>query len=156
MLRPVSSLLHIFTAFFCFVFKIIYWSIVDLPMCWFLLYSKMIHIHIYIYIYIYTHFFHILVHYGLSQDIEYSSLCYTVRLCCLFILYITVCICNPSVPLHPSPFSLATTSLFSISLFTVSWFTPFQAFFPLNNLLENFDCSNSCLFSVLLFSLNVY
>ena len=30
---------------------------------------------------------HILCHYGLSQDIEYSSLCYTVRPCCLFILY---------------------------------------------------------------------
>ena len=31
-------------------------------------------------------FFHILFHYGLSQDIEYSSLCYTVGPCCLSIL----------------------------------------------------------------------
>ena len=35
-------------------------------------------IHIYIYI-----LFHILFHYDLSQDIEYSSLCYTVGPCCL-------------------------------------------------------------------------
>ena len=32
-------------------------------------------------------------HYGLPQDIEYCSLCYTVGLCCLSILYIIVCIC---------------------------------------------------------------
>ena len=37
--------------------------------------------------------FHILFHYGLLQDIKYSSLCYTVGPCCLFILYIIVCIC---------------------------------------------------------------
>ena len=29
--------------------------------------------------------------YGLLQVIEYSSLCYTVGLCCLSILYIVVC-----------------------------------------------------------------
>ena len=38
----------------------------------------------YIYIYI---LFHILFHCGLLQDIEYSSLCYTVGPCCLFIHY---------------------------------------------------------------------
>ena len=37
--------------------------------------------------------FHILFHYGLSQDMEYSSLCYTVGPCCLSILYIPVFIC---------------------------------------------------------------
>ena len=36
---------------------------------------------------------HILLHYGLSQDIEHSSLCYTVGPCCLSILYTIVCIC---------------------------------------------------------------
>ena len=40
-------------------------------------------LHIYIYI---------LLHYGLSQDIEYSSPCYTVDPCCSSILYILVCI----------------------------------------------------------------
>ena len=38
-------------------------------------------------------FFHILFHYGLSQEIEYSSLCYTVGTCFLSILCIMVCIC---------------------------------------------------------------
>ena len=33
-------------------------------------------------------FFLILFHDGLSQDIDYSSLCYTVGPCCLSILYI--------------------------------------------------------------------
>ena len=43
--------------------------------------------HIYIYIYIYICIpFHILFHYDLSQDPEYSFLCSTVGLCCLFIL----------------------------------------------------------------------
>ena len=36
----------------------------------------------------YTFFFNILFHYGLSQDIEYSSLCYTVGPCCLSIRHI--------------------------------------------------------------------
>ena len=49
---------------------------------------------------------YIIFHYGLSQDIEDSSLCYTVRPC-LFIRYIIVCICsskapNPSLP-YPCP-----------------------------------------------------
>ena len=37
--------------------------------------------------------FQILFHYRLLQDIEYSSLCYTVGPCCLSILCIGVCIC---------------------------------------------------------------
>ena len=35
----------------------------------------------------------ILFHYGLSQDIKYSSLCHTVGPYCLSILYVIVCIC---------------------------------------------------------------
>ena len=42
------------------------------------------------YTHIYIHYFCILVHCGLSQDIEYSSLCYTAGLCCLAI----ICICT--------------------------------------------------------------
>ena len=43
------------------------------------------------YIYIYTFiFFYILFHYGLSQNIEYSYLCYTVGPCYLSTLYIIV------------------------------------------------------------------
>ena len=37
-------------------------------------------------------FFKILFHYSLLQDIDYSSLHYTVGSCCLSILYIVVCI----------------------------------------------------------------
>ena len=33
---------------------------------------------------IYIHSFHIIFHYGLLQDIEYSSLCYTVGTCWLY------------------------------------------------------------------------
>ena len=66
-----------------------------------------------------TFFFKILFHYGLLQDIEYSSLCCTAGLCCLSILNIIVCICESETPspslLHPSP-RLATTSVFSLSV----------------------------------------
>ena len=55
-------------------------------LCSFLPYSKVFVIHIYI-------LFDTPFHYGLLQDIEYSSLGYTVGPCCLSILYIIVCIC---------------------------------------------------------------
>ena len=54
-----------------------------------------------LFIHIYTFFFYILFHYGLSQDIQYSSLCYTLRPCCLSILNIMVCIYQPQTP-NPS------------------------------------------------------
>ena len=41
----------------------------------------------YMYMYIYINMY-ILFHYGLSQNIEYSSLVYTVGPCCLSILYV--------------------------------------------------------------------
>ena len=44
-------------------------------------------------LYMYTFLFKIIFHYGLSQDIEYSSLCYTAGPCCLSSLYILVCVC---------------------------------------------------------------
>ena len=43
--------------------------------------------------YTYINIFKILFHDGLSQDIEYSSLCSTIGLCCLSILYIIACVC---------------------------------------------------------------
>ena len=69
--------------------KKFYWSIVDYNI---VLTSSLqqsdsvIHTHTPRYVYI-------LFHYGLSQDIEYSSLCYTVLPCGLSIFYITVSIC---------------------------------------------------------------
>ena len=51
-------------------------------------YSKVIEL------YVYKHsYFNILFHSGLSQDTEYSSLCYAVGPCCLSILYVMVSIC---------------------------------------------------------------
>ena len=71
-----------------------------------------------VYIYIYSPF-HVLFHYGLSEDSKYIFLCYPVGPHCLSILYVMVSICtsqtpNPSLP-HPAS-SLATTSLLSIPL----------------------------------------
>ena len=57
-------------------------------------------------------------HYGLLQDIEYSSLCYTVGPCCLSIFYIVVCVsANPKLLIYssPNPLSpLVTIRLFSM------------------------------------------
>ena len=78
------------------------------------LHSKVTHL------YTYTHSFslYIISHYGLSQYIEYSSVCYIVGRCFLSILFILACIltlnsqsCSPPL-LTPS----ASTSLFSMSV----------------------------------------
>ena len=65
-------------------------------LCWPQVYTKVIKlyiIHIYIYTHTYAHIyvlFQILFHYTLLQDVEYSSLCYTVSPCSLSVLYIAV------------------------------------------------------------------
>ena len=70
--------------FFKFIF---YWSMVGLQCCVnYCCTAKWLS-----YTYIYT-LFHILFLYGLSQDIDYSSLCYTLGPCCLSILSVIVCI----------------------------------------------------------------
>ena len=87
-----------------------YWGIVDLQCCvnsccaakWFS--------------YAYTHIpFCILFNCGLSQDMEYSSLCYAVDLI-VHTLYIAVCFCSSQLPGPPSstppPCPVSTTSLF--------------------------------------------
>ena len=48
-------------------------------------------------------FFQTLFHYRLSQDTEHISLCYTVDICCLLILYIGVCIYNPKPLIYLFP-----------------------------------------------------
>ena len=63
--------------------------------------SVIIHIYIFTHIHIYI-LFHFPFYYGLLQDIEYSSPCYTVG-SCFFILYITVCICQYQTPILPFP-----------------------------------------------------
>ena len=70
--------------------------------------SKVIQLYIHI-------FFHVLFHYRLLQDIEYSPLFYTVGPHCLSILYIVVCICLSQTPnlslLPPSPLVTMSVSL---------------------------------------------
>ena len=58
---------------------------------------------------VHMYFFHILFHYYLSQDIEYSCGCYTVGHCCLSILYIILfASANPKLSIHFSPTSTPT------------------------------------------------
>ena len=59
--------------------------------------------------------FHILFHYGLSQDIESGSLGCRVGLCCWSILYNSLPLLTQTPISTPSPL-LATTSLFSLSV----------------------------------------
>ena len=54
---------------------------------------------------------YILFHYGLSQDIEYSSLCYVVGPSCLSILYILLCIYWPQTPNRFILFYMNSTSI---------------------------------------------
>jgi len=58
-------------------------------------------------------FLYIFFHYGLSQDIEYSFLCYTVAPCCLFILYIILC---------AMPFKKHYVCIFHTILFLILFF----------------------------------
>ena len=57
--------------------------------------------------------FKILFHDGLLQDIEYSSLCFTVGPCWLSILYIVVCLCSFQAPnLSPAHKTILIVSAF--------------------------------------------
>ena len=58
-------------------------------------------------------FWNILFHYGLSQQMKYSSLCCTVGLCYLSLLNVIVCI---YLPWTPSPF---------LSFPSLLWWQPF-------------------------------
>ena len=52
----------------------------------------------------------------LTELIEYSFLCYTVNLCCLFILYVVVWVCKSPSPNVALPcFPLVTTFVFCVS-----------------------------------------
>ena len=70
--------------------------------------------------------FHILSHYGLSQDIEYSSLCDTARPPCLYIQYIAVCICSSWTPIHPSPVGLGNHKSILYESVSVSYISSFK------------------------------
>ena len=81
-------------------------------LCQSLLYSSDAVIHIC------TLCFYILSHHGLSQDSDYSSLCYTPGPCYSSILNVIICSYQPQTPSPSLPlptFRFATTSLFSMS-----------------------------------------
>ena len=69
---------------------------------------------IYIYTHTYIYFFFIFFHYGLSQDIEYSSLCRMVGPCCPSILYVRVCITSPKLPVYPPRHLLGLLATMSV------------------------------------------
>ena len=53
--------------------------------------DSVIYRHTHTHTHTHTQSFSYFFHYGLSQGIEYISLCYTVGPCCLSVLFITVC-----------------------------------------------------------------
>ena len=63
------------------------------------------------------YFSHILFHYGLLQDTEYSSLCCIVEPWCFSIVYIAVCICYSQTPNLSFPHSLPPSVI--INLFSM-------------------------------------
>ena len=91
----------------------VFWDLVDLQCCaYFRCTAKR-----FSYTCICICFFQILFPYRLLQNIEYSSLWYTVGPCCLSILHITVYICWFQTPNLSLPHSLLVTiSLFSMSV----------------------------------------
>ena len=56
----------------------------------------MIQLCVYIYMYVYIYNFQVLFHYSLLQNIEYSSLCYTVGPCWLSVYYSSVYLLIPN------------------------------------------------------------
>ena len=63
------------------------------------MFSKVIWLYLYLCVYI---FFQIIFHYRLLQDVEYSSMCYTVNPYHLLILCIGVVSVNPMLVIYPS------------------------------------------------------
>ena len=97
-----------------------YWSIVDLQCCVNCCYTAKWFRYIYVCVYIYNIYIYILFHYGLSQDIVYSSLCYTVGPCCLSIYQFAFA--NPKLPIHPSSIPTPPWQPQICSLCSQKWF----------------------------------
>ena len=89
-------------------------------LCYFLLYSKVIHI---------------LFHYGLSWDIYYSSLCYTLGPCCLCILYWQFASINLKLqsvpPSFPLPHGKQRSGFYVCESVSVSYVSSFVSYFRL-------------------------
>jgi len=111
--------------------KSVYWHLVDLQCCVnFCCIAKWVH---YTYICI---LFHILFHYGLSQNIEYSSVCYTVGPC--YSVYNSLHLRIPNSQSVPPSQPLPTEGvrdifcLISLHIF-VSWMLSFKPTFSLSS-----------------------
>ena len=72
--------LYIYIYIYIYIFFFFFWRIVDLTV--FQVHSKVIQLHRYTYIIL-----EIIFHYSLLQDSNCSSLCDTVNLCCLLLIY---------------------------------------------------------------------
>ena len=97
----------LFSKFSCFL----YWTIVDLPLVHYVSFKCAVKWFSYSHIHIYIFRFQIVFCYSLLQDVEYSSLCYTVNFCFLHILCILVYLyisifasVRPILLIYPSPF----------------------------------------------------
>ena len=125
LLKEFSRLVSVFSYFFNF-----YWSMLDLQCVNFCGTANWFR---YTHIYILSH---ILFFYGLSQDTEYSSLCYTLGPCCLSITNkIALHLPNPKLPVssptlgnlrsvlcvHESP-ALQIVPLYHILDSTYKWY----------------------------------
>ena len=58
-----------------------------------------------------------LFHCGLSQDSDSNSLWYAVGACCLSIIYILVCVCNPKLPALPSEYDILWLFALTFSIY---------------------------------------
>ena len=86
--------------------------------------------------YTHTHtntLFYILFHYGLSQDIQYSSPCYAVGLCGWSILHMLISSANPQFPILPFPTSVPlgnhSSTLYVCEPVSVSQISSFGSYF---------------------------
>ena len=92
--------------FYIYIYICIYTQHIRFYMCYIYIYTYTQHIRFYMcFIYTHTHthththtLFHVLSHYSLSQDIQFSCPGYTIGPCCLSILYIIVCTCKSQTP----------------------------------------------------------
>ena len=95
---PECSFLFLFCTLKICIHLLNYWNIVDLKCSiHFCCIAKLIN-------YTYIFFFIFIYNYGLSQDIEYSSLCCTLGSCSLTTsIYLSINACaNPWIPIHLS------------------------------------------------------
>ena len=107
----LTCIFNFFRQCFYFLFLNYFYYSRFTVLCQFLLYNKATQS------YTYIHFFsYIIFHHGLSQETQYSSLCYTARSHCLSIPNVIVCVAQLPIPclshfLPPLPWQPQVCSL---------------------------------------------